>query len=295
MYLGAQAEANKLHVNLDFNGNPNQYSPSTQLPYLQSMFALHPSVAVIAPTDTKALEPEINKFVKSGIPVLNVDSGDANQKNITSWITGNNKQGGELAAKELASAMGDTAPYTSGTYNVVIGVSSLTTSTDAARVSGFKAALASTYKNLKIIDTFETQSDSTTADSDFATLIAGHAPGEGASNLAGVFAIDGTDASGAIAAINSKSEQGKVSLVGFDAYASVVAQLYNVTTDPKGPVTALIAQQPYLEGQLAVKYAVERVQHKNSKGIPHLDTLANELLTGSASAATLTKYTYQSS
>lgn len=176
MYLGAQAEAAKLHVTLNWEGNPNQYSPATQLPYLDEILAQRPSALVVAPTDTTALQSVIGEFVKAKIPVLNVDSGDKSQSNITSWITGNNVQGGQQAAQELAAAMGYKK---SGYYNVVVGVSSLTTSTDAARLAGFKSEIAKSYPKMHILATFQSQSVSATATSDFDTVLASHPGAQG--------------------------------------------------------------------------------------------------------------------
>ncbi len=292
MYLGAAAEATKLHVNLNFQGNPALYSPATQLPYLDQILAEKPSALVVAPTDTKALESVVGEFVARKIPVLNVDSGDANQSNITSWITGNNIQGGAQAAIGLAKAMGYKK---SGYYNVVVGVSSLTTSTDAARLKGFKTEIAKKYPKMHILDVFQSESVSATSTSDFNDVLSSH-PGKPGTKggVSGIFAIDGTNATGAAAALAGHNLVGKVKLIGYDAYATNVQQLYNAKTNPHGAFTALIAQQPYLEGQLAVKYAVEAVRHQ-TKGIPKLDTLPNILLTGNTPKATLAKYTYQAS
>jgi ribose transport system substrate-binding protein len=292
MYLGAQAEATKLGVNLDFQGNPATYSPATQLPYLDQILAQKPSALVVAPTDTKALESVIGEFVKDKIPVLNVDSGDASQSNIVSWITGNNLQGGEQAATGLATAMGYKS---SGYYNIVIGVSSLTTSTDAARLLGFKTEIAKSYPKMHVLDVFQSQSISATSTSDFNDVLASH-PGKPGTKggVSGIFAIDGTNATGAAAALAGHRLVGTVKLIGYDAYATNVAQIYNAKSNKTGAFTALIAQQPFLEGQLAVQYAVQAAKG-SKKGIPHLDTIPNILLTGSSSKATLTKYTYQAS
>ena len=292
MYLGAEAEAAKLHVNLNFQGNPALYSPATQLPYLDQILAEKPSALVVAPTDTKALQSVVAEFVARKIPVLNVDSGDANQRNITSWITGNNLQGGAQAAIGLAKAMGYKK---SGYYNVIVGVSSLTTSTDAARLKGFKAEIAKKFPKMHILDVFQSESVSATSTSDFNDVLASH-PGKPGTKggVAGIFAIDGTNATGAAAALAGHNLVGKVKLIGYDAYATDVQQLYNAKTNPHGAFTALIAQQPYLEGQLAVEYAVKAVHHQ-TKGIPKLDTLPNILLTGTTPKSTLSKYTYQAS
>lgn len=288
MRAGATAEAKKLGVNLEWQGNVNYYSPATQLPFLQSALASKPDALIFAPTDTKALEPITNQFVAAGVPVFNVDSGNANQKNIVSWITGNNVQGGQAAADALAKAMNYSA---SGTYNVVIGVSSVTTSTDAARLAGFKAEIKAKYPKIVLKNVFATNSVSATAISDINQALSANPGATGtASGLSGIFAIDGTDAAGAVAALTAKGKLGKVALVGYDAYATSVSQL------GKGGFSALIAQQPYLEGQLAVKAAVSYLKNGKSAsaaGIMHLNTLANKVLTATTSASVLKKYTYR--
>lgn len=290
MYAGARAEATKLGVKLEFQGNPSTYSPATQLPYLDELLAQKPNALIVAPTDTKALESVVGEFVKAKIPVLNVDSGDANQSNITSWITGNNVQGGQQAAIGLAAAMNYKS---SGYYNVVIGVSSLTTSTDAARLAGFKKEIATKYPKMHILNVFQSESISATSTSDFNNVLASH-PGKPGTKggVSGIFAIDGTNATGAAAALAGHNLVGKVKLIGYDAYATNVAQIYNAKSNRSGAFTALIAQQPYLEGQLAVQYATQAAKH-DMKGIRKLITLPNILLSGSSTKATLAKYTYR--
>ena len=81
------------------------------------------------------------------------------------------------------------------------------------------------------------------------------------------------------------AEGGKsLPVVGYDAYSTNVAQMI------AGKVAAIVSQQPYLEGQLAIKYAVEALEgHK----VPHLQTLANEVLTPQTPLSTISKYQYK--
>jgi ribose transport system substrate-binding protein len=57
-------------------------------------------------------------------------------------------------------------------------------------------------------------------------------------DLAGIFAIDGTAGTGAVAALRNANKVGQVKLVGYDAYKAEVDAL------KEGVFTALIAQQP---------------------------------------------------
>jgi ABC-type sugar transport system substrate-binding protein len=277
MNVGAAAEANKLGVTLDWQGDPSVYSPSTQIPIVEEMLAEHPDGLVISPTDPNALQPIVNEAVAEGIPVSNVDTHVTDLSHVLTFITGNNAQGGEAAADAMAKAM----HYTAGqTYQVAVGMSSPTTTTNTARLAGFKAEIAKKYPGIKIVAVAYSQSEPAVANSNVNDWLTRFP------HLNGIFAIDGTNASGASAAIEAHGLVGKIALVGYDAYANNVALLQ------KGVFAALISQQPALEGQLEVQYMVQYLRTHSTKGIPHLLTLPNIVLTPSSSAAVLAKYSY---
>jgi hypothetical protein len=57
--------------------------------------------------------------------------------------------------------------------------------------------------------------------------------------------------------------------------------------------TALIAQQPYQEGYMAIEDVVKYLRDgKSMSGITHLVTLPNIVLTPATATSVLTKYTY---
>ena len=284
MYVGAQAEALKLHVNLVWQGDPVDYSPATQIPVVQQVLALKPNALIIAPTDTKALNPYIAAAVRSHIKVFNVDSGSSFQRNITSWVTGNNTQGGKAAADALATAMHYATDCTAAKKcDVAIGVSSLTTSTDAARVAAFKAEVKAKYPYIEMLNDVVSQSQPSVAQSAFAQDISAH-------NLAGIFAVDGTDAEGATAAVKAAGSAGaSIKIVGYDGYANNIASM---VAGGLGSLSAIISQQPTLEGTLIIKYAVAALQGKK---VPHLQTLPNITLLPSTPASVLAKYQYVAS
>ncbi|OYV23916.1 MAG: hypothetical protein B7W95_00495, partial [Acidimicrobiales bacterium 20-64-4] len=111
-----------------------------------------------------------------------------------------------------------------------------------------------------------------------------------AHNLAGIFAIDGTDAEGAASAIAAAGSAGaNIKVVGYDSYATNIANMQ------AGKLAAIVAQQPTLEGKLIIQYAYDRLVHKNAKGIPHLKTLPNILLTPQNCAKLCSTYVYTAS
>ncbi|MSX19507.1 MAG: substrate-binding domain-containing protein, partial [Actinobacteria bacterium] len=105
-------------------------------------------------------------------------------------------------------------------------------------------------------------------------------------NLSGIFAIDGTNAAGAAAALQAKGLAGKVALIGYDAYKT------NVDLIAKGVFTALIAQDPAAEAKLAIEYAVKYLNSKSKTGIKKNVVIPNVVLSKATSAADLAKYTY---
>lgn len=278
MNLGAEAAAKSLGVTLIWQGDPSVYSPSTQIPIAQQLLAGSPSAFVIAPTDPSALQPIVNQAISQNIPVVNVDTHVNDLSKVLSFITGNNQQGGAAAADAMAKAI----HYQSGkTYQVVVGASSATTTTNTARLQGFEAEIKAKYPGMQVVSEEYSESQPAVANTNVNNWLIKYP------HLAGIFAIDGTNASGASAALQSRGLVGKVALVGYDAYSTNVALLQ------KGVFAALIAQQPYQEGYMAVEDVVKYLRSGHStSGIQHLVTLPNIVLTPNSPASVLTKYTY---
>ena len=280
MKIGAQAEATAKGVNLIWQGDPSVYSPATQIPYVDQVLAQNPSGLVLIPTDPTALQPEVTKAVGMKIPVVNVDTHVADLSNVLSFITGDNTDGGTKAADAIATAM----KYQAGkTYQVVVGLSSATATTNVARLNGFKQEIAAKYPGIQIVDVAYSQSQASVANTNVSNWLTKYP------HLNGIFAIDGTNATGASAALQAKGLVGKVALVGYDAYPANVALL------KQGVFTALIAQDPATEAKMAIDDLVTYLkQNRSSTGIVSKVTIPNVLLTANTPAADLQKYTYPS-
>jgi len=241
--------------------------------------ALHPSGLVLIPTDPTALQAEVTKATSiNKIPVVNVDTHVNDLSSVLSFITGDNADGGAKAADAMATAIG----YKDGTtYQVVVGLTSPTATTNTARLDGFTKQIAAKYPGIQIVDKAYSQSQAATANTNVSNWLTKFP------HLSGIFAIDGTNATGAAAALQAKGLVGKIALVGYDAYPTNVALL------KQGVFTALIAQDPATEAKLAIDDLVSYLTSGNSNaGITAAVTIPNVVLTKDTSASDLLKYTY---
>jgi ABC-type sugar transport system substrate-binding protein len=277
MKVGAVAAAKANNVDLIWQGDPSEYSPATQIPVVDAVLAQKPDALVLIPTDPTALQPSVAKAKAAGIPVINVDTRVGDLKDVLSFITGDNADGGAKAADAMAKAIG----WTKGKkYEVVVGLTSATATTNVARLDGFSKQILRKYPGIKIVDKAYSQSQPAKANTNVSNWLTKYP------NLSGIFAIDGTNAAGAAAALQAKGLTGKVALVGYDAYKA------NVDLIAKGVFTALIAQDPAAEAKLAIEYAVKYLNTKKKTGIKSAVVIPNVVLSKETSAADLAKYTY---
>jgi len=277
MKVGADAETAAKGATLVWQGDPSVYSPATQIPIVDQVLAQKPSCLVLIPTDPAALQASVTKATAAKIPVVNVDTHVNDLNNVISFITGDNSDGGSKAADAMATAIG----YQSGTkYQVVVGLTSETATTNVARLDGFKKQLAAKYPGIDVVDVAYSQSQPAVANSNVSNWLTKYP------NLSGIFAIDGTNATGAASALQAKGLTGKVALIGYDAYQA------NVDLIGKGVFTALIAQNPAEEAKEAVDTCMKYLDSKSATGITKNVTLPNIVLTKDTSAADLKKYTY---
>jgi hypothetical protein len=276
MKVGATEEAAAQGVDLIWQGDPSEYNVATQVPIVDNVLAQSPSGLVLIPTDPNGLQASADKAVDAGVALALVDTtvSDASRAVIT--ITGDNADGGAKAADAIAAAIG----YTDGeTYEVVVGLTSATATTNVGRLEGFKAQIASTYPGIVIKDVAYSASNPQTANSNVNNWLTKYP------NLKGIFAIDGTNASGAAAALQAKDLVGKIALVGYDAYPA------NVDLLKQGVFTALIAQDPAEEARLAIKTLVEYIKN-GTAAAEHDVVIPNVTLDGNTSEDDFAKYTY---
>ncbi len=270
---GMKAEAQALGMKYEYQGAA-QFSPSAQTPVVEGVCTQHPSVLVVSPTDPVALAPAINTCLNEGVPVITTDTTLKDASKITSQITTNNLQGGQLAADFIGKQIG-------GSGEVAVLSLSATASTQVQRVQGFQNELKAKFPNIKLVTVQyvgQAISDSTTATN---AIMLAHP------NLKAIFSVAETGAEGAEVALQTTAAGRKVINVAFDASPSEVKLLQ------AGKLSATIAQDPALEGKLAAQYAFDKLTGKTSSIKAQVQL--NDVLITSADSnqASFSKYFYK--
>jgi len=253
MRKGAEAAAKAVGAELVFQGAPD-FNPVTQVPVLDAVIAKQPSAILIAPTDKTQLVQPLKKAFDAGIPVFTVDTfigtgvyqtgaGDADFP--ISYIASDNILGGEIAARALATAIGDKGKvYVS---NVKPGIS-----TTDQREEGFKREMAK-HSGIEVLETQFNDNDANKAASQLQAVFARNP------DLAGVFGANLFSALGAANGVQQAGQSGKVRVVAFDAPTSIVDNLNT------GLVDMAIAQHPAEIGYFGV---VSAYAHLTGNSIP---------------------------
>jgi ABC-type sugar transport system substrate-binding protein len=243
MECGAKQEAAKLGAKLTVNG-PADFTVPQQKPLIDAAIATKPDALLVAPTDTTALNSDLQQVQSNGTKIVFVDTSSSDPALGISRITSDNAGGGKLAADELAKQIGGKGVVS------VITVKAGTSTTDA-RVAGFVQEMKAKYPNIKLLPTHYDDTDSTTV---AAQQIGGDISAH--HDLNGVFAANVITAEGAATAVKSAGMSGKVKVATFDADPTQMTMLSN------GTIQLAIAQAPAIEGQDAVIQAMNALTGK---------------------------------
>jgi ribose transport system substrate-binding protein len=243
MNCGAQAEAKKQGVSLNFQG-PNEFSADQQTPIVNAVAAKQPDAVLIAPTDTKAMYAPIKQLADGGSTVVLVDTTLENPEVAVSQIASDNLGGGRVAAETLAKLIGGKGKVF--VVNVKPGIS-----TTDQRAQGFEEGAKKA--GLDYIGQEYSQDDPARAASIVKSILASNP------DLKGIFATNLFSAEGAASGLREAGKLGEVKIVGFDAGPKQVQDLKD------GLVQALIAQRPAEIGRLGVQQAVAALNDEPTK------------------------------
>lgn len=232
MHKGAAAAAGAVGANLIFQGAPD-FNPVTQVPVLDAVIAKRPDAILIAPTDTNQLVQPLKRAADAGIPIITVDTfigtgdyqtgaGDADFP--ISYIASDNILGGTIAARALATAIGDKG-------KVYVSNNKPGISTTDQRELGFKQEMEK-HPDIQVLETQFNENDANRAASQLQAVLARNP------DLAGVFGANLFSALGAGNGVQQAGQVGKIKVVAFDAPGSIVDSLNG------GLVDMAIAQHP---------------------------------------------------
>ena len=265
---GAKAKAKELGLDLTISA-PDQFAADVQIPVVNAVAATKPAVAVLVPTDAKALISPMKQMAEQGTKIVTVDQTIEDSSFVQTQIVTDNAQGGRLAADAINSLL-------NGKGEVLVITQPPGSAAQDARTSGFEEQLKK-YPGIVYLGAQYQSDDPQKAAEIVTSTISAHP------NLAGIFATNDQGAIGALTGLRQASALGKVKIVAYDLATAEVNALKN------GGLQALIAQNPKQEGEVAMESAAKLI-----KGDKLEKTTLTEIVTiKSGDAATAEKYEYK--
>lgn len=270
MACGAKAKAKQLGLDLSVSAG-DEFSADAQVPVINAVTAAKPAVAAVVPTDATALIQPLTALTSAGTKLMTVDQVLADPKLAKSQIVTDNEKGGRMAADEMNKLTG-------GKGKVLVITQPPGSSAQDARTSGFSKELKK-YPGITYLGAQYQSDDPQKAAQIITSTLAAHP------DLTGVFSTNDQGAIGALTGLKQAGATKKVHLVAYDAASAEVAALKN------GTLSALIAQNPVQEGEVAMESADKLI-----KGTAVPATQLTELVViGPGQDAMADKYEYKSS
>lgn len=259
---GSRDMAKALGVKLVLVTNPANasFDPGAQINAIENLIAQRPSAIQIDPTSTSAIDGAIKEASDAHIPV--VTDGIHVTAKVDASVVADNKQGGELAGKYVASKLGSAG----GEVAMLEG----TPGRDiiAQRHAGFRAGLA-TNKAAKIVASQNANLDQAQGQTVTENILEAHP------QLKVVWAASDTMALGAVEALKARNMTGRVVLGGFDGTPDAFRDI------KAGSMDFTIDQVPYQMGATAIALA-----YKLAKGQkPAADTVLQTTLVDKSNVA----------
>ena len=240
---GATKAAQDLGIEMIWKGPAREDDRDEQIKVVENFTTRKVDGIVIAPLDTNALVRPLREATEAGIKVTIFDSSLA-WDGYVSFVATDNTKGGVLAAEELGRLLGGKGKVVMMRY--VEGSAST-----MEREQGFLDTIKSKFPGIEVLSS--DQFGGATLESCLKT----------AENLLtrfpefdGAYAPNEPSAAAFMKAIDDAKRKDKIKLVGFDASKALVDGLRN------GKVDALVVQNPFRMGELAVRTMVEALEGK---------------------------------
>lgn len=240
LQCGAQEKAKQLGLSLTVSA-PDQFAADSQIPVVNAVAATKPAVAAIVPTDTQALVAPMKQLDAMGTKVITVDQTINDTSFVKTQVLTDNEAGGKLAADAMNDLLG-------GKGSVIVITQPPGSAAQDARVTGFEEQIKK-YPGIQYLGP-QYQSDDPQKAAEIVTSTLSAHP-----DLAGIFSTNDQGAIGATTGLRQANAAGKIKVVAYDAATAEVDALKN------GTIQALIAQNPKLEGEVAMQKAADLINN----------------------------------
>jgi len=253
---GAQKAGAEAGVKIFWNGPKRESDREEQIQIVEDFIVRKVSGIVLAPLDSKALVPTVEKIFEAGIPCAIIDSGIDTDKYI-SFAATDNYLGGVIAARRMGKILNG-----EGKIIVVKYVPGSASTTN--REDGFIDTIEKQFPGIEIVDAkygMDTVETALQATEDLLTKN---------TKLDGLYACNASTAVGALQALRSQGRTEKIKMVGFDAEKALVDGLKS------GEIDSLVVQNPFKMGYEGVRAVLAKL---DGKEVPKRIDTGVELIT----------------
>jgi len=219
---GFMGAARGIGVKAEFTG-PDTYSPQDELEAFQKAVEKHPSGIAVSPARPELFKDAIDAAVKSGIPVVCVDS-DAPESRRILFIGTDNYQAGLISGKRIAELV-----HGDGQVIVITIPGQLNLD---ERVRGVTEAFRK-YPKIKIGRTLDDKGDPRSANDQISALI------DAKEKIDGMVCVEASGGPGAAEALHRLNLDGKIPIVAMDKTPETLDFI------ARGVIAATVSQKPY--------------------------------------------------
>jgi ribose transport system substrate-binding protein len=240
---GALAAGRDLDVDVLWNGPNQENEYSRQIQIVDSMIARSVDGIALAAAERTALVQAVDRAAAAGIPVTIFDSG-LDSENYMTFVATNNYEAGQLAARKLASLLGNRGKvavvmHAPGSYSTM------------ERERGFDDVMAKESPDIRVVARQFGMSDRAKSVAAAENILTAHP------DLDGIFASTEPSSSGASLALKARGLAGKVKFVAFDTSDAMIEDIKS------GVIHATVVQDPFRIGYEAVRTLVDKLHGKN--------------------------------
>jgi ribose transport system substrate-binding protein len=229
--LEAAMEAEAAAKSLELSTVSCEMDPVRQASQIEDFITQRVDAMLIAPCDSAAVVPYLEKASAAGIPVFTVDIA-ARGGQVVSHVASDNEEGGRMAARTLAQLIG-------GKGDVII-IDHPEVASVQDRTKGFREAMKE-FPGVTIVQSPSASGQRARAMTVMEDMIQAHR------GLRGVFGINDDSALGALSVIEA-AKRTDIAIVGFDATDEAKAAIRRGSA-----LKADIAQHPDEIGKAAIR------------------------------------------
>jgi ribose transport system substrate-binding protein len=219
---GFMDAARGLGVRAQFTG-PDTYSPQDELEAFQKAVDKHPAGIAVSPARPELFKDAIDAAVKSGIPVICVDS-DAPESHRILFVGTDNYQAGLISGRRIGELMHDKGQLVLITIPGQLNLDE--------RVRGLSEALKK-YPGIKIGRTLDDKGDPRSANDQISALI------DAKEKIDGIVCVEASGGPGAAEAFHRLNLGGKIPIVAMDKTPETLDFI------AEGVIAATVSQKPY--------------------------------------------------